>query len=153
MENPFDPLDPNDKALPIVELTEDAPEEIKFFFSKLVPGSVAVAKWKGEKIEIHYEGGIYQRKNTDPTKEEREQYAITAAGRAKENYPTVAKFLILTSQARYLKIIGVVQMMWKPWTVLWIEPRKIWGCPCCNPGGYHEYEDEYICSHNGGPCA
>lgn len=26
------------------------------------------------------------------------------------------------------------------------------GCPICNPGGFHKYEDEYNCRQNKGPC-
>lgn len=126
MPNAFDPLEQTDDAVPVVTLDKDAPKELQDLFSKIAPGSVAVAKQRGTNINIYYEGGIYTRKDSsrEPTQEERNEYAIIAAGRAKENYPTIAKFTIHMDDVKYLTIVGVVQMMWKPWKVLWIREMK-----------------------------
>ena len=60
-----------------------------------ISGSVFVAIKKTNGIWIYYEGGIYSRiPGEAPTQKLKVEYAIQAAGRAIQNYPTVAKFFL-----------------------------------------------------------
>lgn len=89
--------------LKIVQCGPDAPAETKRVFEHIIPGSIVVmiTRYHDHLIReadgcfIYYEGGIYSRPATrKPTAEERKEYALIAAGRAKERYPTVARACI-----------------------------------------------------------
>lgn len=88
--------------LPIVVPNYSASLETRNKFARIAHGSVAVAihreieilGYPEIEIWIYFEGDIYGRHNRLPTSEERRQYAIIAAGRAIDNYPTIAKFRI-----------------------------------------------------------
>ena len=81
--------------LPIVEVDPGANISTKALFSIAVKGSVFIAIKRTNGIWIYFEGGIYTRQaDQTSTQEEKNEYAVRAAGRAIQNYPTVAKFLI-----------------------------------------------------------
>lgn len=83
--------------LPIIKPKDKS----KSMFSCAAPGSVFVAihhQVPGDQdglYKVYYEGGIYSRKDRPPTPEEKLDYAKQAAGRASQNYPTVAKFYLI----------------------------------------------------------
>ena len=81
----------------LVQLNAEAPAALQGLFAKIVPGSVcaAVNARGATGVEIYYEGGIYQRERGRPaTVAERTEYAKIAAGRAKDQAPTMARFTI-----------------------------------------------------------
>jgi hypothetical protein len=87
--------------LPIVQPKETASEKTKILFSNIVPGSVVVAQPdEMGATRVYYEGGLYSRSKredgsyAEPTDEERRQYAMIAAGRLTDRYPTVAFFVM-----------------------------------------------------------
>ncbi len=46
-------------------------------------------------VEVYYEGGIYSRPaDQEPTEDERREYALHAADRAAQDYPTRAMFVL-----------------------------------------------------------
>ena len=102
--------------LPIVDTTGYA--------DIVAPGSVAVAipaTLQGNAgIWVYYEGGVYTRHpDMPPTHAQRVQYALSAAGRASNNYPTIARFFIAAGSV--LAQIGEVDT--DTWTVTFDEWR------------------------------
>lgn len=94
-----------------LDLVEIVPEptsaSARSLSDRIVPGSVLVAHHDAEDgtCRVDYEGGIHMRQpDRAPTPEERETYAKCAAGRAAEEYPTVARvYCILRAD---LRVIG-----------------------------------------------
>ena len=92
--------------LAIVQPKDSASERTKGLFINILPGSVVVARPNDEgAAEVYYEGGLYDRpKQSDgtyrePSLEERQQYAMIAAGRLLQHYPTVATFAMYWDNA------------------------------------------------------
>lgn len=102
--------------LPIVKPYPDAPPLVKSLFGKLAEGSVAVAIENADGYRIYYEGGIYSRHpSVTPTREQRHEYAVLAAGRAATRYPTVAMFQLPSLEG--LEMIGGVDVSRSPYEV------------------------------------
>ena len=87
--------------LPIVRPKETASEKTKILFSNIIPGSVVVAQPNEAGVtRVYYEGGLYSRSKKEdgtypePDAEQRRQYAMSAAGRLEQRYPTVAFFVM-----------------------------------------------------------
>lgn len=97
------------KILPIVAPGSGAGKQIQALFAGMTSGSVAVL-WESPSgaFWVYFEGGIYTRFNRPPTSEERHSYAIHAADRAVNNYPTVARAKIEPERVSELKEIGRV---------------------------------------------
>lgn len=85
--------------LNIVQPSLTVSDETFAKFTQIVPGSVCVAKPLGDgRVMVYFEGDLYGRGSQKPlrqaTLEERTNYAKIAGGRAVENYPTTAKFMV-----------------------------------------------------------
>jgi len=103
--------------LPIVRLKPDAPEHVKGLFGKIAAGSIAVAIKTADGYRVYYEGGIYSRHpSITPTREQQEEYAVLAAGRAVKRYPTVAFFQLESLEG--LEMNGSVDVSRSPYEVL-----------------------------------
>lgn len=97
----------------IVEPSENASGATRRLFQSLLPGSVAVSNLASEGVSealVYYEGGKYTRQGGVPaTDDDRRSYAIIAAGRLVDRYPTTARFALLGKDAiRDLKEVGYV---------------------------------------------
>lgn len=91
----------------IVRMASECPPPVKKAFENIAPGSVVVAKENNGFVWLHFEGGIYTRaKDREPTPEERIDYAKRAAGRADQNYPTMARIQIASWEG--LEVCGYV---------------------------------------------
>jgi hypothetical protein len=79
-------------------------------FRHVIAGSVIVAiPWDTTHTAYYYEGGIYDRQpSTPPTRQQREEYAKIAAGRAKERYPTVARLVLPNDSMDGMEVVGYV---------------------------------------------
>lgn len=110
-------------VLPIVTPREDAGNDVKVAFSKMAPGSIAVAMQRTDgMVPVYYEGGIYSRpENRPPTLDERIEYAKIAAGRAIEHYPTIAFFVLPSNDG--LRKIGEVDTA--TWNVIFYDDDQI----------------------------
>lgn len=82
--------------LRIIRPSPKASPLLKAMFAHIAPGSVAVLlDTYPNSRSVYYEGGIYTRpRDRKPTQKERKGYAVIAASRAVENYPTVAQFTL-----------------------------------------------------------
>jgi hypothetical protein len=99
--------------LPIVEVVPGANISTKALFSIAVKGSVFIAIKRINRIWIYFEGGIYSRQADQvPTLKEKIDYAVLAAGRAIQDYPTVAKFLI-TDESDLVRVGEVDTNNWE----------------------------------------
>lgn len=110
--------------LPIVE-----PKELEACpeWGLLAPGSVAVLIKREVGHFLYYEGGIYQRGDREPTREERRHYAVHAAGRAAQDYSTVAR-LFITDPDAYKHIGSVDCVNWQvTFNALEEENCTCWG--------------------------
>lgn len=68
---------------------------------------------------LHYEGGIYQRPlERVPSTEERTEYAKCAAGRAVEQYPTIAKLYLQDATTHDFMVEGWIDT--ETWAVTWL---------------------------------
>jgi len=95
--------------LPIVEVGPGASCAVHEAFQRIIPGSITVAIERQAHMMLYYEGGIYSRpKDRAPTQAERREYALIAAGRAKDHAPTVAVLAIHRDRAIGLKTVGFV---------------------------------------------
>lgn len=98
--------------LPIVELKDSAPDNLKRAFARLKPGTVCVSIERHGTTFVYYEGGIYTRGDRDATPDERKSYALHAAGRAAYNngrgYPTVAFLGVADDEVKFLEQKGAV---------------------------------------------
>lgn len=113
---------PEAKPLPVVQPSGDASEDVRRAFGRLVPGSVAVAKRRASGVWVYYEGGIYSRQGRAATEEERLEYARIAAGRAAEQYPTVAFFVLPTMDG--LEVVGEVDVQSRPFEVKFVATGR-----------------------------
>ncbi len=80
--------------LDLVEVVDHPTSDVaRWLRGHVVPGSVLVAHHQSEidTCRVDYEGGVFSRTGRAPTPQERVDYAKIAAGRAAENYPTVAR--------------------------------------------------------------
>ena len=99
--------------LPIVEVSPGADLSTKTLFSMALKGSIYIAIKRISGIWIYYEGGIYTRQADQiPTQKEKIEYAVRAAGRAVQNYPTVAKFLV-ASESGLVRVGEVDTRIWE----------------------------------------
>ena len=100
--------------LSLVEVGEKSSQLVKLSFSRLLPGSAAVLILQpmvnGIVPIIYYEGGKYYESIKD-------EYAKIAAGRAIENYPTIARFSIPKEEIENLKVVGTIDT--DTWEVTW----------------------------------
>ncbi|MBN1135854.1 MAG: hypothetical protein JXM73_04675 [Anaerolineae bacterium] len=111
-------LAPSSSMLPIVEPAANAPATVLAPFQQLLPGSAAVALQRDPAgpVYVYYEGGLYTRPaGQDATPEERRDYAVNAAGRAVEDYPTRAWFALPDWTG--LQTVGYVDT--ERWWVYW----------------------------------
>lgn len=100
--------------VPIHELEQNTPAEVRACFAKIAKGSVLIAVDRPDgrpgKV-VHFEGGIYRPNAHQPsTREEIKGYAIQAALRAMQNYPTIAKVFLEPEQAEWLVEIGSIDL-------------------------------------------
>lgn len=106
--------------LPLVQLAPDAQPDIQAACQRIMPGSVLVLIVRDQTPAIYLEGGIYERSETrPPTRDERVNYAVRAAGREKDRYPTVARlFLPHATPADFLQE-GRIDT--STWLVTWLS--------------------------------
>ena len=103
-----------------------ATDETKRLFERMAPGSVAVCIRRNHQVPdqdgcfVYYEGGIHSRANSPPTEQERIEYAIAAARRAIEKYPTIARGYLRTQEG--LEPAGYVDT--ETWDVVFNPPDQ-----------------------------
>lgn len=106
----------------IVEVAPDAPELVRAAFAAILPGSIAVAVARDRAVVVDYEGGLYTRPPALPPSEaEQIEYALRAAGRAVQRYPTVARFSLPDWQP--LRVVGSVDT--QAWAVALRRPEPV----------------------------
>jgi hypothetical protein len=139
---------PDVSRVPIVLPATDAPVMVQMAFRIPVPGSVAVAvPGKNGGVDVYFEGGIYDRTGRPPTDQERDEYAICAAGRAVQHYPTRAKFHLPAVTG--LVAAGHVDTTTRPFAVSWDEAGlQLWReqhilYPACKVGYVFHVAGEY----------
>jgi hypothetical protein len=82
--------------LPLVQLAPDAHPDIQAACQRIAPDSVLVLILRTDRTPVlYYEGGAYERPATrQPSRVERVNYAVRAAGRATAHDPTVARLVL-----------------------------------------------------------
>lgn len=122
-------------VLPLVALAADASSATRQLFAQAVAGSVYVLSTSGAMSLpwLYYEGGVNQGRDPqrEPTLAERVEYALLAAGRALQHYPTRAKVALLDRTG--INVVGYVaydlDAQGQPvghWVWWEDEPRPLW---------------------------
>lgn len=108
--------------VPIVEVAPDAPELVRAAFAAILPGSIAVAVARNRAVVVDFESGLCTRPSARPPSEaEQTEYALRAAGRAAQRYPTVARFSLPDWQP--LRVVGAVDT--QSWAVALRRPEPL----------------------------